>query len=161
MPARKLGAEMGFLNGSSCSSKTLLENFTFLLSILTSIILIFYRHSIEMGLHAHSRLAIAQTVAYVPIVPLAIFITMRNRSHPPVMAWYPFILFSMSQNSPKINSSELQILTIVIVRLAGGPVVLALENDTTSLGLIIAALILLNVGLIPLLVTTFGIIRLM
>ncbi|PMD37684.1 hypothetical protein L207DRAFT_636341 [Hyaloscypha variabilis F] len=94
-----------------------------------------------MGMSAHSGVAIAQTVVYVPIVPLAIFITIRNRSHPLIMAWYPFILFSM-------------------MRLAGGPVVLALEHDTTSRGLIIAALILLNVGLIPLLVTTLGIIRL-
>ncbi|KAE9364262.1 hypothetical protein N431DRAFT_104402 [Stipitochalara longipes BDJ] len=93
-------------------------------------------------MNAHSGVAIAQTVAYVPIVPLAIFIMIRNRSHPPAMAWYPFILFSM-------------------MRLAGGPVVLALQNNDTSIGLVIAALILLNVGLIPLLVTTLGIIRLM
>lgn len=49
-----------------------------------------------MGINAHSAVAIAQTVAYCPIVPLAMFILIRNHSHPPMMAWYPFILFSMS-----------------------------------------------------------------
>ncbi len=55
----------------------------------------------------------------------------------------------------------LQMLMHVIVRLTGGPVVLALQSDKTRIGLVIAALILLNVGLIPLLVTTVGLIRLM
>lgn len=54
-----------------------------------------------------------------------------------------------------------QMLMHVIVRLAGGPVVLALPSDNTRVGLVVAALILLNVGLIPLLVTTLGLIRLM
>jgi hypothetical protein len=56
-----------------------------------------------MGINAHSGVAIAQTVAYVPIVPLAIFILIRNRSHQPAMAWYPFILFSMSQTAESLQ----------------------------------------------------------
>jgi len=67
-----------------------------------------YQNSIVMGINSHRAVAIAQTVAYIPIVPLAIFITIRNRSHPPALAWYPFILFSMSQGS----------LTIQLVRSA-------------------------------------------
>lgn len=51
-------------------------------------------------------------------------------------------------------------LMSTIVRLAGGPVVLALQSNDTNVGLIIAALILLNMGLIPLLIATLGIIRL-
>jgi hypothetical protein len=46
------------------------------------------------------------------------------------------------------------------VRLAGGLVVLALQSDA-NVGLAIAALILLNVGLVPLIVVTVGLIRLM
>jgi hypothetical protein len=60
-----------------------------------------------------------------------------------------------------LNSPHPQTLMSAIVRLAGGPVVLVVQSNVTNEGLAIAALILLNVGLVPLLVTTLGLIRLM
>ena len=47
------------------------------------------------------------------------------------------------------------------VRLAGGPVIIALENNHQSIGLYVAAVILLNVGAIPLIIGTLGFIRIM
>lgn len=54
----------------------------------------------------------------------------------------------------------------VTVRLAGGPVLIALEakkdpDGSFSVGLLIAAIILLNVGVIPLIVADMGLTRLM
>jgi hypothetical protein len=64
-------------------------------------------------------------------------------------------------HSPKsLSSSHPQMLMSATVRLAGGLVVLALQSDA-NVGLAIAALILLNVGLVPLIVVTVGLIRLM
>ena len=45
------------------------------------------------------------------------------------------------------------------VRLAGGIVTILFEKDTSSVGLIIATLILLGIGVIPLIVSTLGMIR--
>lgn len=47
------------------------------------------------------------------------------------------------------------------VRLAGGPIIIALEKNPDNLGLIIAAVILLNVGVIPLIVADLGLTRIM
>ncbi len=47
------------------------------------------------------------------------------------------------------------------MRLAGGPVIIALEKNPESIGLIIAAIILLNVGVIPLIVADLGLTRVM
>lgn len=47
------------------------------------------------------------------------------------------------------------------VRLAGGPIVISLEENPESVGLIIAALMLLSVGTIPLLVANFGYVKLL
>ncbi|KAH8655764.1 hypothetical protein BX600DRAFT_470276 [Xylariales sp. PMI_506] len=95
-----------------------------------------------MTVNAHTVVAILQTIAYVPIVPLGIFILARNWAYRPRKAWYPFVLFSC-------------------MRLAGGPIVIVLESkggpfNTGNIGLVIAALVLLNVGLIPMIVATLG-----
>ena len=47
------------------------------------------------------------------------------------------------------------------MRLAGGPVIIALQKNPESIGLIIAAIILLNVGVIPLIVADLGLTRAM
>ncbi|KAH6658154.1 hypothetical protein BKA67DRAFT_557303 [Truncatella angustata] len=84
-----------------------------------------------------AALGIAETVFYAPIAPLAVYLVHRNWPTRPRVAWYPFILLSL-------------------MRLAGGPVIIALAYDLTSEGLLIAATILLNVGVIPLLIVNFG-----
>lgn len=47
------------------------------------------------------------------------------------------------------------------MRLAGGPITIALEKYQKSVGLGTAAAILLNVGTIPLIVSTLGMTRIM
>ncbi|UNI20250.1 hypothetical protein JDV02_006353 [Purpureocillium takamizusanense] len=91
-------------------------------------------------LDPHTSLGIAQIVFYAPMVPLAIYLMKRNGRIRPRMAWWPLIPFSL-------------------MRLAGGPVIIALEKNPESLGLIIAAIILLNVGVIPLIVADLGLTR--
>ncbi|KAH7347538.1 hypothetical protein B0T11DRAFT_291452 [Plectosphaerella cucumerina] len=88
----------------------------------------------------HTSVAIAQIVFYVPIVPITLFILIRNWNNRPRMAWYPLFTFSL-------------------VRLAGGIISVVRENKPTDIGLIIATTVLLNVGVIPLLVSMIGITR--
>ncbi|KAK5996843.1 hypothetical protein PT974_02188 [Cladobotryum mycophilum] len=90
--------------------------------------------------NSHTALGIAQLVFYVPIVPVVAYLLHRNAKIRPRMAWWPLITFSL-------------------MRLAGGPVIIALESNRGSLGLYIAAVILLNVGAIPLIIGTLGFIR--
>ncbi|KAK2598012.1 hypothetical protein QQS21_005849 [Conoideocrella luteorostrata] len=96
-------------------------------------------------LNPHTSLGIAQTVFYLPMVPLAIWLMIRNGKIRPRMAWWPLIPFTM-------------------MRLAGGPVIIALESmknadGSFETGLLIAAIILLNVGVIPLIVADLGLTR--
>jgi putative Mn2+ efflux pump MntP len=82
-------------------------------------------------------LGIAATAFYAPVVPLAMYLVYRNWWRPPKLAWYPFILLSL-------------------MRLASGPVLIALANNIANEGLYIAATFLLNVGVIPLLLVNSG-----
>ena len=50
---------------------------------------------------------------------------------------------------------------VVKVRLVGGPILIALQYDASNEGLYIAAIILLNVGAIPLIATNLGFARAM
>ena len=110
-------------------------------------------------LDAHTSLGIAQTVFYLPMVPLAIWLMVRNGRIRPRMAWWPLIPFSLSMFAG--GGTEYRILTDWLVRLAGGPVIIALERDPSNIGLISAALVLLNVGVVPLIVADLGLTRLM
>ena len=49
-------------------------------------------------LNEHSKVGIAQTVFYVPIVPLAIYLLYRNAGKSPRMAWIPLVPFSLSKS---------------------------------------------------------------
>lgn len=46
---------------------------------------------------SHTALGIAQIVFYVPMVPLAIYLMVRNGKIRPRMAWWPLIPFSLSK----------------------------------------------------------------
>lgn len=48
-------------------------------------------------MNSHTALGIAQIVFYVPVVPLAIWLMIRNGSMRPRMAWWPMIPFSLSK----------------------------------------------------------------
>ncbi|KAL7794395.1 hypothetical protein V8C37DRAFT_376485 [Trichoderma ceciliae] len=90
-------------------------------------------------LSSHESLGIAQIVFYVPIVPTAIWLMRRNGKIHPRLAWWPLIPFSL-------------------MRLAGGPVLIAFE-EKPSIGLYAAAIVLLNVGVVPLVIATLGYVR--
>lgn len=93
-------------------------------------------------LDAHTSLGIAQVVFYVPIVPLAIYLIVRNWAYRPRMAWWPMVPLSL-------------------MRLVGGAITIVLEERQKDIGLYVAAIVLLNVGAIPLVVANLGQIRLM
>ncbi|KAL6863615.1 hypothetical protein J3F83DRAFT_767244 [Trichoderma novae-zelandiae] len=86
-------------------------------------------------LNPHESLGIAQIIFYVPIVPTAIWLMYRNGQIRPRLAWWPLIPFSLS-----------------------GPVTIALEQSP-SIGLYSAAIVLLNVGVVPLIIATLGFVR--
>ncbi|KAH8666962.1 hypothetical protein BX600DRAFT_462958 [Xylariales sp. PMI_506] len=89
----------------------------------------------------HVSVSIAQTVFYLPMVPLVFYIIIRNWSTRARLPWLPMALFCL-------------------MRLAGGAVVIAQNYDQTNLGLIISAIVLLNVGVVPLLISMVGLVRL-
>ncbi|KAH8655769.1 hypothetical protein BX600DRAFT_470293 [Xylariales sp. PMI_506] len=90
----------------------------------------------------HVIVSIVQTIFYVPIVPLVFYVVIRNWAARPRMPWLPMVLFSL-------------------IRLVGGPVVIAQSYDQTNVGLIAAALVLLNVGAVPLIICMTGLARLL
>ena len=92
--------------------------------------------------NAHTSLGIAQVVFYVPIAPLAIYLMVRNWAYRPRMAWWPMVPLSL-------------------MRLAGGAITIALEDHSRDIGLYVAAIVLLNVGAIPLIVANLGQVRIM
>ncbi|KAH6648873.1 hypothetical protein BKA67DRAFT_576099 [Truncatella angustata] len=90
---------------------------------------------------SHTSAAIAQTVFYTPAVPVTLYILVRNWNHGPKMAWYPLFAFAL-------------------IRLVGGIIVIVLGSDPRSYDLSVVAVVLLNVGLIPLIVSTLFLVRL-
>ncbi|KAH7258935.1 uncharacterized protein BKA55DRAFT_638588 [Fusarium redolens] len=92
-------------------------------------------------LSPHTSVGIAQVVFYALVLPIAVFVLIRNWKHGLRLASYPLVTFSLA-------------------RLAGGILTILRQSDPTSLGLIIATTVLLNVGLIPLMISMVGFIRL-
>ncbi|KAH8705236.1 hypothetical protein BGW36DRAFT_421802 [Talaromyces proteolyticus] len=95
-------------------------------------------------LNQHSQVGIAQIVFYVPAVLAAItlFLFRKQVKGLPRFAWYVLTLFTL-------------------VRLAGGIVVILYENNSSSTGLAIASVILLNAGVFPCIAATIGFIKIM
>ncbi|KAF5723456.1 hypothetical protein FMUND_1780 [Fusarium mundagurra] len=92
-------------------------------------------------INPHTSVGIAQVVFYSLVLPIAVFILVRNWKHGLRLASYPLVTFSLA-------------------RLAGGILTILRQSDPTSIGLIIATTVLLNVGLIPLMISLVGFIRL-
>ncbi|KKK19518.1 hypothetical protein ARAM_003495 [Aspergillus rambellii] len=88
----------------------------------------------------HSKVAIAQIIFYIPVIVLAA-ILLFYRHGPPRLPWYILQIFCA-------------------VRVACGVVVILYENSPKSVNLYIAALVLLNAGLLPLIGATLGLLRL-
>ncbi|KAI1337208.1 hypothetical protein F5Y15DRAFT_418260 [Xylariaceae sp. FL0016] len=91
----------------------------------------------------HTIVAITQTVLYAPLAPFSIFILIRNRDRPPSVTWNCLVLYTC-------------------MRLAGGPVTITYQNAGGHVEdapeLYRTSLVLLNVGLVPLLVATHGLV---
>ncbi|KAH8657979.1 hypothetical protein BX600DRAFT_62054 [Xylariales sp. PMI_506] len=92
-------------------------------------------------LSPHAWLAAAQTVVYAPIVPLVWFVIIRNWHIRPRMPWWPMALFSF-------------------IRFAGGPLIIGQTIHPENRALFITALIFVNVGIVPLIASIVGLIRL-
>ncbi|KAF5684628.1 hypothetical protein FDENT_6633 [Fusarium denticulatum] len=92
-------------------------------------------------INPHTSVGIAQVVFYALVLPVAVFVLIRNWKHGLRLASYPLVTFSLA-------------------RLAGGILTILRQSDPTSIGLIIATTVLLNVGLIPLMISMVGFIRL-
>ena len=45
---------------------------------------------------SHKSLAIAQTAFYIPAVPIALYIFIRNWKNGPKLGWWPLVPFSLS-----------------------------------------------------------------
>ncbi|KAF2718133.1 hypothetical protein K431DRAFT_254080 [Polychaeton citri CBS 116435] len=89
---------------------------------------------------SHTSLGIAQVVFYLPTFLLSIYLMYRNGSRHPRTAFWPAI-------------------PLTTMRLAGGAISISLEHQSPNVGLVVAAIVLSNVGVIPLLVQTFGLLR--
>ncbi|RHZ59261.1 uncharacterized protein CDV56_106529 [Aspergillus thermomutatus] len=87
----------------------------------------------------HSKVAIAQIVFYIPAI-IAAAVLLFHRHGAPRMPWYILQVFCL-------------------IRVACAIIVILYENSPTSVGLYIAALILLNAGLLPLIAATIGLLR--
>ncbi|KAJ5413873.1 hypothetical protein N7509_000500 [Penicillium cosmopolitanum] len=93
-----------------------------------------------MTLDPHVTLGIALTACYVPIAVLSIWLVWRNWHYHPRMAWWPTISLSL-------------------MRVGAGAVLIARQTNMYSEGLIIATLVLLNVGSISLIAINLGFVR--
>jgi hypothetical protein len=95
-------------------------------------------------LNEHTKLGIAQTIFYVPVVLLAGYLLFYRHAHNsrPRVAWGVLTVFGL-------------------VRFAGGIVVILYQNDQSSIGLLIASLILLNAGVFPIIASSSGLILIM
>ncbi|KAK3345800.1 hypothetical protein B0T25DRAFT_583107 [Lasiosphaeria hispida] len=94
-----------------------------------------------MAINSHTAAAIAEVVLYVPMVPIALYLMIRNWRYRPRTAWYPPAAFSA-------------------IRFAGGIMTIVEQQNQSNRSLIIATIVLLNIGLIPLLMAFLGYARL-
>lgn len=75
-------------------------------------------------------------------------------------AWIPLLPFSLSKSQRSRCTAPTDLQLLFLVRFAGGIITILLNNNP-SVGLIIATLILLGVGVIPLIISMLGFIRIM
>ncbi|OKL57960.1 hypothetical protein UA08_06663 [Talaromyces atroroseus] len=87
----------------------------------------------------HSKVSIAQIAFYVPAIIAAAVLVFFRRA---------------IRGLPRYQWIVLMVFTII--RLAGGIVVILYENQSSSIGLLVAASIMLNVGVFPCIAATIG-----
>lgn len=116
-------------------------------------------------MNPHTAAAIAQIIFYVPLVPLSIYLLIRNWRYGPRAAWYPAVPFTISMYTSatlwwKQKTPHLLTPITLLVRLTGGILTVIEEQHPGNKGLIIATIIFLNIGLIPLIMSLGGLARL-
>ncbi|PYH90489.1 hypothetical protein BO71DRAFT_387558 [Aspergillus ellipticus CBS 707.79] len=89
-------------------------------------------------LNDHSKLSIAQIVFYIPAIAVSTYLACYRHTRPR-MSWNILLFFS-------------------IIRLAAGILVILYEHNPNT-GLMVASIILLNTGVLPLVAATLGFIR--
>lgn len=118
-----------------------------------------------MIMNAHTAVGIAQVVFYLPITAYAQYIGIRCWKYGSRMACYMIMAFTISTSRPsaqeqvsKGKRKKKKRLTLVAVRLAGGALVITVEQDLSesNADMIKATYILLNLGLVPLLASYDG-----
>ncbi|KAH8820643.1 hypothetical protein F5884DRAFT_56988 [Xylogone sp. PMI_703] len=91
---------------------------------------------------AYESVAIAQVMFYVPVIPITICILVKN--------------WSIGARISRLSWFTLTILSLV--RYIGGILVIVKKSHPDNAGLTIATVVLLNVGLVPLIMSTLGMI---
>lgn len=91
-------------------------------------------------LSPHVSLGIVEVVVYTPMLPVGIYVLCKNWRYPPRMAWYP-------------------IVTFCILRIAGGIMTIVRGDNTDNISLIIASIVILGLGTIPLTIALIGLVR--
>ncbi|KAF2100488.1 hypothetical protein NA57DRAFT_74095 [Rhizodiscina lignyota] len=92
-----------------------------------------------MTLNVHSDVGIAQIAFYIPALFATCFLIFHKHGRPR-MAWTSLVLFSS-------------------VRIAEGAILVVFENHPQSVGYIIAGLVFQGTGVIPLILSTIGLLR--
>jgi len=116
-----------------------------------------------MSVNSHTAAAIAEIVLYAPMVPISLYLMIRNWKHRPRTAWYPPAAFSSSTwHFTTTTTAKTSSMTDVgrLVRLVGGIMTIIEQQNKDDRSLIIATIVLLNIGLIPLLMAFLGYARL-
>lgn len=90
---------------------------------------------------AHSSVGVAQIVFYVPAFLAAKYLLFFKHGRP-ILAWFALSTFSA-------------------VRIASGVLLILFSNNPTKVGYIVGALVLEGTGLLPLIETTIGLLRIM
>jgi hypothetical protein len=106
----------------------------------------------------HAKLGVATIVFYVPAVAMSAYL-LFHRHQRPRMAWYFLFTFSLGDYNPdKRNPGH---ANGILVRVASGVVTILYERKPADVGILIAAIILLGVGVMPLIAVTIGMLRIM
>lgn len=119
-------------------------------------------------LNEHTKVSIAQIVFYVPaaVAAAGLLFFRRPIRELPRFPWVVLLIFTLGMPSFPRHDYGVQIDILThslswLVRIAGGIVVILHENQPSSSGLLIAALILLNVGVFPCIAATIGLVNIM
>ncbi|CAG7925164.1 unnamed protein product [Penicillium olsonii] len=107
---------------------------------------------------SHSKLSIAQIIFYVPVTALALYLACYRHKRPR-MAWIVLTFFSLGMYLRARHASVIKLSNkLSPVRITAGILVIIAEKSSNE-GVMIASVIFLNAGMIPLIAATLGCLR--